>query len=151
LRIQKDLSMQDIYWIESVRRRTALNFERSKIWVWGDDAFRHRRFSPFKSGLNDLGRPNWSLRFCQFISLLERATDKQLCISIQLWFIDTISFLWVCCSRIYLDIAYHFSKPLFHPIVTPSISISIFMPERHWPDSSSKTHIAHHLNFAFWC
>jgi hypothetical protein len=52
---------------------------------------------------------------------------KQLCISIQLWLIYTISLLWVCCSRIDLDLPDHFSKPLFHPIVTPSIS------NRHWP------------------
>jgi hypothetical protein len=29
----------------------------------------------FKSGLNDFGRPSFSLRFCQFISMCEKDTD----------------------------------------------------------------------------
>jgi Pyruvate/2-oxoacid:ferredoxin oxidoreductase delta subunit len=53
-----------------------LNFERSKIWVWEDDDLRPEALSPFKSGLNDLGRSKWSLRFCESISMCQEAIDS---------------------------------------------------------------------------
>jgi hypothetical protein len=106
-------------------RKGALNFEESKIWVWEDDAFPHHRVRPSKVDWMTLVGKADGWDFVILSRCVRKISIKQLCSSIQLWFIYTISFLWFCCSRIYLDLPDHFSKPLFHPIVTsPSPSPS---------------------------
>jgi hypothetical protein len=93
--------------------REALNFERWKIWVWEDDAFRHHRIGPSKVDWMTLVDQADRWDFLILSRCVRKTAIKQLCISIQRWLIDSMSCLCVCCSRIHLDLPATFRNRYF--------------------------------------